>query len=324
VLEEILAKDMKIEEFEVEHEFPGLGRKTMLLNARRIEPTDGMVSTILLAIADITKRKDAEQQLKDLNVTLERLVADRTVELERRAAQLQRLAHELSNAEEQERQRLAELLHDDLQQGLSLLAVRLSQIRDRCIQEPHIPTPLPEIDSLATLATECIEKARGLSRELYPSTLRQLGLVATLDVLARDVKEKYGLDVTVSAGPEGEPEDVSFRAPLYRSVSELLFNVHKHAQVDSARVEAFRRDGELWICVRDSGKGFDPSRMEAGFGLFNIQERINCLGGRVEIESSPGGGTCIALIVPGSTPKLSSETVPAAERKRGDRRKRML
>lgn len=149
--------------------------------------------------------------------------------------------------------------------------------------------------------------ARSLSYELVPPILRHSGLAAALGWLASWARQKYALDVVVSADPRANTARDDVRTLLFESVRELLFNAVKHAQVSRVMVDmTVDSDEMLCITVRDEGIGFDVARLaeqvrtrQVGWGLFSIRERVTLLGGRFEIESAPGSGTRFRLLVPG-------------------------
>ncbi len=254
---------------------------------------------------DITDRKKAEQELLNLNETLELRISDRTAVAEQRALQLQRLALELSNAEDREHQRIAMILHDDLQQQLAAIRFGLKSLLPKWLVEGEVAERLA---GLETMIDESILKTRNLSYDLSPPTLRQSGLLAALEVLARQTKEKHDLDVLVDASPDSEPRSPVLASVLFRSIRELLFNCKKYSGVKTARIEASRIGNQIEFIVADEGQGFDPTVLEGrnsrdretGLGLFAIQERINSLSGRIMVVSAPGEGCRISVRLPDS------------------------
>jgi|GEM_PF-741826 len=253
---------------------------------------------------DITDRKRAEEALHDLNETLEERVIDRT-------ARLRGLALELTRAEERERRRLAQVLHDHLQQLLAAARISVNMVRNRLEDDRQAET-LGQVD---TLLEESIAESRSLTAELSPPVLYDAGLPPALDWLARWMGEKYHLHVEVQAEElDGEvPEEI--RLVLFQGARELLFNVVKHAEVDQARVELRRLpEDQIELVVSDQGVGVDPTQIgkqqtKGGFGLFNIRERLESLGGQMQIDSTPGQGTRVTLRVPLRPTEVMEEAV---------------
>jgi CheY-like chemotaxis protein len=164
------------------------------------------------------------------------------------------------------------------------------------------------------LIDQSIDCSRSLTAELSPPILHEGGLVAALEWLALWMEQKHGLAVVLRADEHAEPETEDMKVLLFQAVRELLFNAVKHAQVKTVHVDVKRSDGQVQVRVADEGVGFDPRAVRAkagrtgGFGLFSIRERLDLLGGQMEVDSSPGHGSRFALrapvrrIVPGEQP----------------------
>ncbi len=248
-------------------------------------------------ILDINDRKQGEEALRDLNKTLEVKVAQRTAQLQHRARQLQRLALEVSEAEDRERKHLAEVLHDDLQQQLAAAKFHLQMLGNRIRRDPPKQAIVTKVDHMLK---DAIEKSRSLSHELSPAVLYHGNLVETLNWLAGQIQEKHGLIVHVDAVNEVTVRSDALKAFLYKATQELLFNVVKHARVNEARIRLRRMGRCVCLSVSDHGRGFDPQELRetAGFGLFSIRERIELLGGRMKIKSAKGQGSTFHIVVP--------------------------
>lgn len=253
-----------------------------------------------LAIIDITERKRAEESLQLLNTDLETRVAERTAELQRRAEQLRRLAVEVMQAEEQARHRLAQVLHDQLQQLLVAATMKLGVLSRRIEDERLLDT----IGQLRDLLDQSIAESRSLTVELSPPVLRERGLVGGLEWLARRAEEKHGLTIEIDAEPDGGAADEALQVFLFHAVRELLLNVAKHAETDRASIQVRRtEDHQIRLEVSDRGKGFDAAEpcnapTSSGFGMVSIRERLELLGGRMEVDSIPGKGTQVTILVP--------------------------
>ena len=148
--------------------------------------------------------------------------------------------------------------------------------------------------------------------------LHHSGLVASLEWLARQMKEQFGLQVKLESDGAQQFESTLLKLFLFRAVQELLFNVAKHAGVKAAQVALTISDGCLSVSVTDQGQGFDPGILDSiatlgGFGLLSLRERARYVGGSFTIESAPGKGSCFTLMVPISLAK-AEVIAPAIDR----------
>jgi PAS domain S-box-containing protein len=258
---------------------------------------------------DITENKHMEASLRQSNETLEQRVTERTKLAEARASQLQTLAVELIEAEERERRRMAELLHDDLQQ---ILACARMQLQAAC----EVLPPEPLLAHVERMLADSIAKSRHLSHELSPVVLYQAGLVVALQWLARQMQEQFELRVELESQTAQPVASEPLMLFIFRAVQELLFNVVKHAGVKSARVAIRDTDGGLSVAVSDQGRGFNPDILETftvptGLGLLSLKERASYIGGRLAIDSAPGRGSRFTLTVPFSLDRADGAQRPA-------------
>ncbi|MFH0974196.1 MAG: PAS domain S-box protein [Spirochaetota bacterium] len=265
-----------------------------------LKDVKGQIFGALQISSNITERKQAEEELRKAREELEQRVEERTAELQKRTEQLRSLAQELTQTENRERKRLAAILHDDLQQ--ILVGAKLSA------ESVHRKTDNDDLKSsiqkVADLLEESIKMSRSLTSELSPPIIHEGGLIPGLKWLSRWMEEKQGLKININSGIEITPDSEGISMLLFQSIRELLLNIIKHAGVREADVSLNISDENiLQTVITDNGKGFDISQIEnrdshTGFGLFSIRERMEHLGGYVNIDSAPGTGTRVTLTVP--------------------------
>lgn len=234
---------------------------------------------------------NANDHLLHLNARLEQHLQERT-------AQLRALAAELTQVEERERQRLAQILHDHLQQLLFAAKLHLSGLHDQSTKPP-IQRKFALVDGLLA---QSIELSRSLAQELSPSVLHDFGLPAGLKWLSRWMMEKHGLNVVLVVDELMCPVDRNIQLWLFKAVRELLFNVVKHAGVKTAQVQMkLLSDRQLQIVVSDEGVGCDRTPLvssSGGFGLQNIRQRLELFGGQFHMASNRGQGSRFTLLAP--------------------------
>ena len=242
-------------------------------------------------LRDNTERKQADEALRRLNETLEERVEERTREV-------RELASHLTMAEHRERDRIAGILHDDLQQLLYSIQLKLAFMRENV--ETGDRTDLTDRIAKAEQALgEAGQIVQRLSVDLSPQVLEKDGLREAVRWLAEQMREQYGLEATVES-KHSFPVPKSWRVLLFQAVRELLFNVVKHAGVKQAKVELRREGDELLIRISDRGEGFEASALDehVGFGISNVGRRLSLEGGRMDIDSRPGKGTIVTICVP--------------------------
>jgi signal transduction histidine kinase len=206
-------------------------------------------------------------------------------------------------AADEARARWARELHDETLQGLGGLRMMLSSAL-----RSGSPEALRRASERALEQTKLeIQGLRRLIAELRPAALDELGLGPAIETLADRSAPVDGLHVTTRIaldGLDGEggrlPADAE--NAIYRVVQEALMNVEKHAGAENVKVEVCKRGAAIEVVVSDDGQGFDPERVSGGFGLIGMRERMDLVGGTLEIASSPGGSTSIRALMPAVGP----------------------
>ncbi len=217
--------------------------------------------------------------------------------------QLRELASALTLAEQRERQRVSQVLHDHVQQMLHGIQLRTHLLILDAPPNTH-PGLQEHLQAIQELTEEAIQATRTLTVELSPPVLRVEGLTAAFRWLSDHMAEMHTLDVDVEVEGDCQLYSSELSVLLFQVARELLFNVVKHAQVKRAQLSLQEKDDMVIVRVLDQGIGFDlvnrdqPRRKIGGFGLASIEERLNLFGGQVALESQPGQGTSVTLTVP--------------------------
>ncbi len=210
-------------------------------------------------------------------------------------AYFNRLAYEISVAESRERERIARGLHDVVGQLHTMLSIKLDELKESC----QAANALGLIAETRTLLDQATLATRATTFDLSNPLLNLLGLKAAIESLG----QTYALNLFVEGGNEPLPLPEPVLAVVFRVVRELLFNIRKHAQARHVFVSVNRQGDILLIHITDDGVGFDVSalstfRHERAYGLVSARAQILSLGGRIEIDSSPGAGTRISISLP--------------------------
>lgn len=242
---------------------------------------------------DITTRKLMEQELKHSQAELEKIVGQRT-------AALRALSTRLMRVQDEERRRIARELHDSLGQYLTDAQIRLDML------SAHVPAAQSETLALARRSIErSIIETRTLSYLLHPPLLDEAGLVSAVRWYVEGFAQRSGIeaDLKLPSDLGRLPEPVE--TAVFRILQESLTNVHRHSGSKRVQVELARNKNQMTLSVRDFGRGIPMESLEAsqpnganvGVGLAGMRERVNDLGGRLDIQST-GKGTLIMVSVP--------------------------
>ncbi|MBN1557703.1 MAG: PAS domain S-box protein [Lentisphaerae bacterium] len=255
-------------------------------STRAVRDPLGNVSEILCVGTDVTERRRLTRQAEDYRRRL-RALGDR-----------------LAATEEQERRRISTHIHDTVIQTLSLANIRLGAVR-RAAEEAGLPDQTGRIDGIRKLIDGGISECRSLMADLTPPLLYELGLGAALEEFAEKQQALHGTPIRVEADGAADLPDESRRGLLFQCAQELVMNALKYAGPCNVAIRLAREDNRVRLTVSDTGRGFDPARTdlfdaddEGGFGLFNIRERLQSVGGRFDIESAPGRGVTAVIELP--------------------------
>jgi PAS domain S-box-containing protein len=240
-----------------------------------IRSRDGNPQYIVGGVLDITKRKEAEEALSTIN-------------------------RRLTEAQEQERTRIARELHDDFSQRLALLAVELDELRQN---PPILPEIRRRMGGLHKQVSEIATDIQTLSHELHSSKLEYLGIAAAVRGFCQEFSEQQDVEIDLRSHdlPSSLSPDISLC--LFRVLQEAVHNSAKHSGVRHVEVRLWGTSDEIHLAISDSGAGFDSeaAKKGRGLGLISMEERLKLLKGTFSIESQTKRGTTIHARVPFSS-----------------------
>lgn len=217
------------------------------------------------------------------------------LEVARRTAELTELTRHLLTAREDERSRLARDLHDEL--GALLTSAKLDAARIRSRLGTTAPEAQDRLAHLVLTLNGVIALKRRIIEDLRPSSLSNLGLVATLEILAREFAQTSGLQVHCEL--RAVPLDAEADLVVYRLVQEGITNIGKHARAHEVWLGLGQEGDQVVVTLRDDGVGFDPqARPGAAHGLMGMRFRVLAEGGRLDVVSAPGRGTTVRVQLP--------------------------
>jgi signal transduction histidine kinase len=223
--------------------------------------------------------------------------------LQQHQDELQRLSVQLMHAQEEERKRISQELHDELGQSLTAMSINLAAMRALPPEELN-PMALDRLDETAGLVDETLDRVRDLSLELRPSMLDDLGLVPTLRWYVGSYEKRAGVHVALRTKNLDERLAPEMETLLYRVVQEALTNVARHAQASTVHAQLERTGNLINVLIEDDGIGFDVQQVgvrpasERGAGLLGIRERVVSRNGTLDIDSQPGQGTRLSIQMP--------------------------
>jgi signal transduction histidine kinase len=258
-------------------------RRTLELIASPLWGSDGAFQGIIESMRDITERTRAEEALQEY------------------AERLRALTGQLAEVREAERQQLARELHDQVGQNLTALGINLNIVRSQMPEDASAPARSRLDDSLS-LVEQTAERIRDVMANLRPPVLDDYGLVAALHWYGEQFAGRTDIAVSVE-GEEPVPRLAArVENAMFRIAQEALTNVAKHAQATRVRVNVDADTETVRLVVADNGVGFDPTHAAertagAGWGLLTMTERADAVGGRFRVESAPGQGTRVFVVL---------------------------
>lgn len=252
----------------------------------------------LLALFMYLRQTSALERQREEQRRLVRAERDRLeAEVAQRTAELTELTDHLQTAREDERHRLARNLHDEL--GALLTSAKLDAARIRSRLAGTAPEALERLAHLVDTLNSSIALGRRIIEDLRPSTLSNLGLVATLEILARDFSTHSGITVHSDLAPVKLETDAEL--VVYRLVQESITNITKYARAKNVWIGLKAHEGQVEITVRDDGVGFDTRvQPRSAYGLVGMRYRVEAEGGSLSLVSALGQGTLIRVMLPES------------------------
>ncbi len=219
-------------------------------------------------------------------------------EVRERTASLAELATHLQDVRETERGYLARELHDELGSLLTAAKLDVARLKSRLLEAPDATQRLQH---LTELLNSGIALKRRIIEDLRPSSLSNLGLVASLEILGREFAERSGIQVQMAL--EAVAMDESRQLTIYRMVQESLTNIGKYAEASEATIVLKNYENHAVVEVADNGKGFDPQRIRPStHGLAGMRHRVEAARGKLTISSTPGRGTRVSAMLPIAKP----------------------
>jgi two-component system, NarL family, sensor histidine kinase UhpB len=232
------------------------------------------------------------------------LAGDPVEEIDRLAGSFHRLLHSIDEerrrsgklvlrAQEEERRRVARDLHDEVNQALTAMLLRLEALAQ------DTPELAAEVGELKRLALQAMDELLSLARQLRPTALDDHGLVPAIEAQLKGFGERTGIEAKLCTSGDPEALDEERQTVIYRVAQEALANAGRHAKAQHVEVDLTAANGGAQLQVRDDGSGFDPSAdRNGGLGLEGMAERARLVGGELDLRSSPGSGTELTLRLP--------------------------
>ncbi|MDP1675293.1 MAG: two-component regulator propeller domain-containing protein [Bacteroidota bacterium] len=224
-------------------------------------------------------------------------IRQRINRLKKEAKSQELFSKQLMEVYEIERKRIASELHDGLGQNLLIIANRAKM----GLKKEEMPSMQKEFEIISSSALESINDVRKISYNLHPLQIDEVGITTAIESMLKRIAtlidNKLSFTIENIDGILSEEKRIHF----YRIIQETLNNAIKHSSAETIEVIVVKEEGSIRAVIKDDGKGFDSKIKGEGYGMRSLNERIKILGGKFTIESSPGGGTVIKIIIPINT-----------------------
>jgi signal transduction histidine kinase len=259
-----------------------------------------LLSCVIIMVMGESRRRQNEA-LRHSQGELEMKVQERTADLDVVNRNLRDLSARLLQMQDEERRRIARELHDSVGQMLAALSMNLTAVRTDIDQLARTAAALSDSESLVQ---EMVTEVRTISHLLHPPLLDEAGLSSALRWYVDGFAQRSGIKVDLDVPEDFERLPVEMETAIFRVVQECLTNIHRHSGSPVAKIRMRERDGEVLVDIEDKGRGIPQHKLEEmsaagtpGVGMRGMQERLRQLGGKLEIQSGPGG-TSIRVRLP--------------------------
>jgi two-component system, NarL family, sensor histidine kinase UhpB len=274
---------------------------TLCVNMWMLQRRFAPLERLIRRIEGIDPAEPSSHQLPDKDPVeeIDKLSRSFNLLLERIEEERRRSGTLAMRAQEEERRRLARDLHDEVNQALTAILLRLE-----ALAQDSPPARVEEVNELKRLVNQAMEELLNLARQLRPSALDDHGLMPAVEAQLKRFSARTGIEVSLNADGEADalPEDV--QTAVYRILQEALANIGRHAGATAVAVDIEADAERLELRILDDGEGFDPAAVTrstrgegpgAGLGLSGMAERARLAGGELDVRSAPGGGTTVTL-----------------------------
>ena len=253
---------------------------------------EGKVIGVISLSKDITKEKQIEDKLQDY---LKQIKQDRK--------NLKRLSKKLINVQEEERRKISVRIHDDIGQNIAALKINMSVIEE-AISKNNIPKIKEKLTETKSLLNYTFDKLSKLSVDLHSSLLEDLGLLSAFRDYVSRYKKRENIDIDFEIVNFKKRLNKEMEIVIFRTVQEAFTNISKHACADNIYLRLENKKSKVLVLIKDNGKGFnlknvkDLEEFDKGLGLIEMRERIETIGGHLEVKSSLGEGTQVLIEIP--------------------------